>query len=93
VTAAVAAGPRADAAPPRVRSRAVTAIVAELEVSGFAASGTAGSRSSRCARGGARKPEQAWRRFATLPAEQMPEPLARAARLVMALARAPAANP
>lgn len=33
------------------------------------------------------KPEQAWRRFAELDARQMPEPLARAARLAVALAR------
>jgi hypothetical protein len=38
--------------------------------------------------GGSRKPEQAWRRFASLPAGQMPEPLIRAAQLAVDLARA-----
>jgi hypothetical protein len=38
--------------------------------------------------GGERKPEQAWRRFAALRAEEMPEPLVRAARLAVALAAA-----
>jgi hypothetical protein len=38
--------------------------------------------------GGARKAEQAWRRFAALTADEMPEPLTRAVRLVVALARA-----
>jgi putative ATP-dependent endonuclease of the OLD family len=37
--------------------------------------------------GGARKPEQAWHRFASLGAAQMPEPLTRAARLSIELAR------
>jgi len=37
--------------------------------------------------GGARKPEQAWRRFAGLGADEMPEPLTRAVELVVALAR------
>jgi predicted ATPase len=37
--------------------------------------------------GGERKPEQAWRRFAALRAEEMPEPLCRAARLAVDLAR------
>lgn len=37
--------------------------------------------------GGARKPEQAWRRFASLTADEMPEPLRRAAELVVGLAR------
>jgi len=36
---------------------------------------------------GARKPEQAWRRFAALPLAEIPEPLARAARLAVELAR------
>jgi len=36
---------------------------------------------------GARKPEQAWRRFAALRPEDVPEPLARAARLAVELAR------
>lgn len=38
--------------------------------------------------GGERKPEQAWRRFAALQPAEIPEPLARAARLAVALARA-----
>jgi hypothetical protein len=37
--------------------------------------------------GGERKPEQAWRRFAALDGQQIPEPLARAARLAVELAR------
>jgi putative ATP-dependent endonuclease of the OLD family len=37
--------------------------------------------------GGARKPEQAWRRFASLTAGEMPEPLKRAVELVTDLAR------
>jgi hypothetical protein len=37
--------------------------------------------------GGARKPEQAWRRFASLTAGEMPEPLKRAVQLVTDLAR------
>ena len=36
---------------------------------------------------GARKPEQAWRCFAALPPAEIPEPLARAARLAVELAR------
>jgi hypothetical protein len=39
--------------------------------------------------GGARKPEQAWRRFASLPADQMPAPLVRAVELTVELARQP----
>jgi len=38
--------------------------------------------------GGERKPEQAWRRFAALQPAEIPEPLARAARLAVELARA-----
>lgn len=37
--------------------------------------------------GGSRKPEQAWRRFASLNARAMPAPLVRAARMAVALAR------
>jgi hypothetical protein len=37
--------------------------------------------------GGARKPEQAWRRFARLSADEMPAPLTDAVRLVVELAR------
>ena len=40
--------------------------------------------------GGARKPEQAWHRFASLRAAQMPEPLRRAAQLAVELARSSA---
>jgi hypothetical protein len=39
--------------------------------------------------GGERKPEQAWRRFAALRADEMPEPLAHAARMAVELARRP----
>lgn len=38
-------------------------------------------------RRGTHKPEQAWRRFATLAVEDIPEPLLRAARLALELAR------
>ena len=43
--------------------------------------GVAGLRGSR------NKPERAWKRFARIPPDEVPEPLARAARLAVALAR------
>lgn len=39
--------------------------------------------------GSGRKPERAWRRFATLPPDRMPADLVRAVRLTVALAREP----
>lgn len=44
---------------------------------------------SRIDRHGHGKPERAWRRFASLTAQEMPDPLLRAVRLVMSLAATP----